>query len=123
MTDGIYLGEFANGTAQQQFERALREVMENIMDPRTKPDETRVITMQIKIKPDQSRTLITTSVETQTKLSNPKSKTGMYIRRDGSGMRLVELEKGQIEGQTKFDPETGEIMEEGKDLGKIRTIG
>lgn len=55
MPNHISLDSLAGGGLSERINRELAKVAENILDPNTKADATRTLTIKIKIKPNKKR--------------------------------------------------------------------
>ena len=51
----ITLTTLGGGAAVEKFDDAFQRVLDNIVDPNTKPDAVREIILKVKIKPDENR--------------------------------------------------------------------
>ena len=129
------LEKFAQGALSQQINRALAQVANNIQDPNTDPKKTRKITATITFKPNDSRDLVVTNIETKATLAPTlavSTAMNMGINLETGEVECVEVGK-QIPGQMSigdlkqeeeketraFDPETGEIFEREENTGKV----
>lgn len=54
-TQRLGLANLGDGGALELFDETLKQVLENIQDPNTKPDAARTVTLTVTIKPDLSR--------------------------------------------------------------------
>ena len=126
----INLETFANGAFSAQVNRAIEEVTKNIQDPNTDAAAARKITVTIGFKPNQERNFVATGVQTKTTLAPALGavtaiQMGKNIRT--GEVEAIELGNNQLPGQMsvgdipgvvpeqKFDPETGEILEEAQE--------
>lgn len=122
------LEEFAGGALSVQFNKALRQVAENITDPNTDPKKARKILVTVTLKPNDQRNFIATGVETKVALAPELGAvTALSMGRDLESGEVDCVEIGnQIPGQLSFadyekqtepepvrgyDPSTGEIYE------------
>lgn len=51
----ISIATLKNGSAVEQFDEALQRVLENVVDPNTKPKTKRSVTLKLTIAPDEER--------------------------------------------------------------------
>lgn len=51
----ISIDQLAGGGLTERINRELAKVAENVLDPNTKPDAVRTLTITLKIKPDEAR--------------------------------------------------------------------
>lgn len=131
------LEEFAGGKLSAQVNKALEQVMENIMDPNTDAKKVRKISVSISFKANDDRNFIATAVETKTALA-PEigAVTALSVGKDlrSGEVECVEI-ANQIPGQLSFhdteeitqqeetqdfDPDTGEIYEAGSNVVDLR---
>lgn len=68
----VSLETLAGGAAPPRFDRELRKVVHNIMDPNTDPEAKRSITLTVTFSPTESRTSLGAKIEVKTKLAPPK---------------------------------------------------
>ena len=122
------LEDFAQGALSVQFNKALKQVAENITDPNTDPKKPRKITIVVTMKPNDKRDFIGTGVETKVTLAPELGAvTALSMGRD---LRTGEVDcaeiGNQIPGQLSmdlesmgqepepvrgYDPSTGEIYD------------
>jgi len=88
----ITLGEplgYANlggGAAEEKFHDALKQVLDNILDPNTRPTTAREIILRVKIKPTEERTDADVLIACDTKLATTKAfPTKVFLGRDVQG--------------------------------------
>lgn len=102
----------AGGSVPERFEAELEKVIENVMDPNTKPDAQRRIRIDVKIKPTEDRSNGTVSVEVSSKLAGQKSDAGpFYIGRQDGKLTAVTT-----------DPEQGDIFDDPDEDGQVSPI-
>lgn len=53
----VTLANLAEGAALERFDRELQQALDNIADPNTDPKAVRTITLTVKIKPNENRTM------------------------------------------------------------------
>lgn len=110
----IDLNEFCGGSLRDQFSNALSKVLENCMDRAASAKEAREITVKVKFAVTQGRDMVVVGVQTATKLAREAPATalmGIGARPDTGEIVAEEFSDG-VKGQSRFDPETGEIFEE-----------
>lgn len=117
----INLEEFAGGALQEQFNDAMGKVLVNMQDLNTSFKAKREITVKVTFTQDEQRENVKVNVSTTTKLANAMPvETLMAVGKNLKTGEIVAEEYGrQIRGQQKFDPETGEILEENVPHEKI----
>jgi len=96
--------EMARGAIAERTDYEMGRVMQNIMDPNTKPTEKRKITLTIEFQPDDDRSTISVSVTAKSTLApTTPIKTALYASTDSYGeFRAVEMVP-QVPGQLGFD--------------------
>ena len=110
-----------NGALAAQFRQAMAQIGRNVVDPNMDPEAARGITIELKVKPNESGT-IEMSYVCKTKLAGPKkSKTTLLIGQDVRTGKIEMSEYGNnrpqvaaydaIQTEKNFDPDTGEIYE------------
>lgn len=120
MTDlkEVTLDTIAGGMAPAVFEHLLDQVMENIADPNTDPQEVRAITLQFKIKPSKSRNEAAVLLKSGVKLASVEDHTGVvFMRHTKSGTQATTHDSRQTEAfpdddGSVVDPDTGEVVRE-----------
>lgn len=95
INDQVTLENLGHGAAAELFQVELGNVIKNIMDPNTKADAVRSITLKMKIKPSEKRTMCAVEISCDSKIapSRPYEST-MYVG----------LERGAAVA-TMYDPE------------------
>lgn len=90
----------AAGAIEERVDAEVSRVVENVLDPNTKPDAKRKITLTLEFLPDPEREHITVNVTTKTVLcpANPV-RTSMFITADGDGKMVIAEAVPQIPGQ------------------------
>lgn len=84
----------AGGAVKEAIEYALEDIFQNIKDLNTKAEKTRKLTLTIEFKPDESRQVIKTSVNTKTSLVPVNSiSTQLLLDKVGSKTVATELLK------------------------------
>lgn len=109
----IDLNEFCGGSMREQFSSAFRKVIENCMDAGTTA-EAREIDIKVRFLVGADRSTVLTGVQTKTKLAPEiPGKTIIGIGLDMKTGKLVAEEYREgVKGQSRFDPDTGEIFED-----------
>ena len=75
----VSLRSLANGAAVELFDAELQRVLQNIGDPNTAPKESRVITLKVKIIPNEERSAASVSVAVGSKLAPFKPYGTLFI--------------------------------------------
>ena len=93
----------AGGAVKEAIEYALEDIFQNIKDLNTKAEKARKLTLTIEFKPDESRQVIKTSVNTKTSLVPVNSiSTQLLLDKVGNKTVATELLK-QNPNQIDFD--------------------
>lgn len=102
----------AAGAIEEKVDYEVSRVIDNILDPNTKPDAKRKITITLELTPDSERKHISISASAKSTLcpAAPVS-TAMCITTDGNGELVVAEMVPHIPGQIDMD---GEEQEEPK---------
>lgn len=122
--DRLTLATMCGGAIQEKFNRSLKKVMDNILDPNMDPEKKRIITIKLTFQPnekDPEQVGVDVKVQEQLPAENGVG-TMMFMSKDletGKGT-VVESRRGEIKGQLDFsdvwneafDPETGEVLAE-----------
>lgn len=100
----LKLSELANGGAQEKFNRELKRIAENILDPNTEAKKKRKITLTTTFTPSDDRNLVTIGIEVKSTLApeNGVNTLMMVGRNDKGRIEANELKSG-TPGQTYFD--------------------
>ncbi|MDC7250475.1 MAG: hypothetical protein PQJ49_11215 [Sphaerochaetaceae bacterium] len=84
--DVLTIGDIGSGAIEEQFNRALTKVLENIEDPATEATNVRKIKLDISIKPTKDRNLAEIEIKCSEGLAPVKSdKVSVLIDRDHKG--------------------------------------
>lgn len=114
----ISLEHIMGGALQEQFQKSMEKVFNNLQDPNTAFKPTREICIKLKFTQNEQRDDVSCNVQVTEKLA-PLSglKTGFAIGKDlRSGQVFAEEYGKQCHGQMALgaidvDPETGEVAE------------
>lgn len=98
------LSEFANGEIQEQFDKAMQEVFQNMQDVNTPYKPKRSITIKVSFEQNEARDDMNVDVSIDRKLASASTiKTKMAIAKDLRTGKIVAEEYGkQIKGQMSF---------------------
>lgn len=117
------LATMCGGDVQRKVDKALLEVAENIMDPRTSDTAKRSVTIKITLQPVTGLDGdVVAAIEVTKKLAPENGNaTRLHVDRDRytDEILITEMMDGQIFGQLGFedygiDMETGEVIEDPK---------
>ena len=124
MDEQLRIEEIAGGSIQEQFQKAVGQVLENMKDINTSYKDKRKITIEMEFKQNEQRTDVKVGIKTTTKLAaSVPVETSLSVAKDLKTGEIIAEEYGkQIRGQTKFDPETGEILEEKSAKGRFTPV-
>jgi hypothetical protein len=94
----------ASGAIEERVDVEVSRVVENILDPNTRPDAKRKITITLEFAPDVEREHITINATTKTTLcpTNPV-RTSLFITPDGNGEMVIAEAVPQIPGQMNME--------------------
>jgi hypothetical protein len=108
----IKLDELADGAVLEKFNREMRRVLANIMDPNTDPQKKRKITITLTIAGDENRMTTDVSVAAKSTLIPARDvSTKLLIGEDPYGNILGQELKSGIVGQTYMDDD-GELRDD-----------
>ena len=85
------INALAGGAVKEAIEYALEDIFQNIKDLNTKAEKARKLTLTIEFKPDESRQVIKTSVNTKTNLV-PVNSISTQLLLDKVGNKTVATE-------------------------------
>ena len=90
----------AGGAIEEKVDYEVSRVIDNIIDPNTKPDAKRKITVTLEFQPDAERKHISLFVSAKSTLvPTAPAATAMIITADGNGEMVVAELTPQIPGQ------------------------
>ena len=128
----LTMATLCGGAVQEKVNRALEKVARNILDPNTEAGKKRTITLKITLKPDEDdREDVEVSADVTYQLASETGvRTQFFVNQDLQTGKVTVMEhlKGEIRGQLDFsdlemdedfDPETGEITQEGGETGVL----
>lgn len=123
--DRITLENMCGGSVQEKFNRALKRVTENILDPNMDPEKKRTITIKFTFVPNEKDPEQVAMGADVTVSLPPEAGVGtmMFMSKDleTGKSTVIETRKGELKGQLDFsdvgfmdeeeevDEETGEI--------------
>lgn len=116
MTKGqLTVESLCGGAVQERINRAIKQVVDNILDPNTDPKKKREIDLKLVFSPNEDdREDVSVEARVTTKIASEQGvTTQLYVAKDpGSGkVNVTEYVKGQIKGQMTLD-ELGLLVEE-----------
>jgi hypothetical protein len=102
----VALGNLGRGAALELFDREFNRALANIVDPNTKAEGVREITLRVKISPDENREAADVEVECKSKLcGNKPFKTQMFVgKASGAGVVAFESNPKQIDFTEAAEP-------------------
>jgi hypothetical protein len=86
----VTLSELKEGAVEEQFQRALGQVLDNIEDPNTDPKLKRVITIKVAFTPTPDRGMVMVDAQVTTKTSPARPVPTVL---------LLKTEKGPLVGE------------------------
>ncbi|KEQ25552.1 hypothetical protein [Paenibacillus tyrfis] len=108
----ISIDQLAGGGASERIQRELNKIAENVLDPNTKPDAVRKLTIEVSIKPNEARQLGDAEITVKSSLAPAKGLPSAFVfDYDGKGNAVMkELKMGKDRDQTAF-ADNGEIVD------------
>lgn len=98
MPEPVTLASLSNGAALERFDDELAKVFENILDPNTKAEALRSVTLTVKIKPSENRDIGATEFVVTAKIAAPKPiATVLFIGRKNGKIVAEERDSNQME--------------------------
>jgi hypothetical protein len=76
---GISIDNLAGGGASERIQRELNKIAENVLDPNTKPDAARKLTIEITIKPNEARQLGDAEIVVKSSLAPAKGLPSAFV--------------------------------------------
>lgn len=123
----VELGEVLGGELQAKFNKSLKRVIENLLDPNTSFKQKRKINIQLVFEQNEERDDVTADIDVTEKLAPQTGlRTHFAIGKDLKTGEVMAEEYGkQVKGQFKIndvapavgvgeisvDPDTGEVVE------------
>jgi len=93
---GVTLENIGNGALAELFEEELRRVLENIADPNTSAEATRVINMSVTLKPKKDRKSADVGITCSAKLAGVVTfQTTFFMGTQGGKLVAVESDPRQ----------------------------
>jgi hypothetical protein len=108
----VDINNLAGGAMAERINRELKKVAENVMDPNTKADAVRTVTVQIKIKPNEARQIGNTEIEVKSSLAPAKGVPTQFVfdfDRDGKAV-MKELNLSSDQNQMAMN-DAGEVVD------------
>lgn len=99
----VTLENLGGGAASEMFSESLEKLIENVVNPNTKPDAVRTITLKMKVKPDKKqRTLCVVELSCEQKLAAVMPfETAMFVG----------MENGVV-AAAEYAPKQGKIFDD-----------
>lgn len=118
---GLTVENLCGGAVQERINRAIKQVVDNILDPNTDPKKKREIDLKLIFSPNEDdREDVSVEARVTTKTASEQGvTTQLYISKDpGNGnINVTEYIKGAIKGQMTLD-ELGLLVPEGEEAKK-----
>lgn len=105
MYDPKSILQMAQGAFQERVDLEMSRIMDNILDPNTKPTQKRKVTMTIEFEPDDHRENIAVNVTVKSTLApTVPARTSLYVAGDSSTgeCQVVEMVP-QVPGQLSME--------------------
>lgn len=114
MTDltKLTLDSVAGRMAPKIFDHLLKQVLENVRDPNTDPEEVRAITLTFKFKPHKSRNEAAVRLESKVKLASIETYAGHVFMRHGKDGTLATTHDTAQE-ELSLEDEVADALQEG----------
>lgn len=95
------INSMAGGAMAEKLNIELRKLAENVMDPNTKADSVRTVTIQIKIKPNETRQIGASEISVKSSLAPSKGIPTSFMfdfDRDGKAVikELLSPDRNQL---------------------------
>ena len=104
----------AQGAIEEKVNYEVSRVIDNILDPNTKPDAKRKVTVTLEFSPDSDRKMIAISATAKSVLvPTAAAVTAVVVTTDGNGELVVAEMVPQIPGQISM---SGDVQEPPKIL-------
>lgn len=87
----------SGGAVAERLNRELQKVAENVLDPNTKADAVRTLTLTIKIKPDEAREISVSEISVKSALAPSRGIPAKFVfdyGKDGKAV-MAELLSGE----------------------------
>lgn len=121
----ININNLAGGAMAERINRELLKVAENVMDPNTKAEAVRTVTISIKIKPNEARQIGITDIDVKSSLAPAKGVPTSFVfdyDKDGKAV-MKELNTGNDRDQLAFN-DSGKVVDgTGEDIGGGKVVG
>ena len=101
----------AEGGAVEMFDLEMAKVFKNLSNPNRTPDAEREITLTIKFKPTDAKSIVDAKISVKTKLAARRTISTLMHVENGEGRELVQKQR------SLFDFTTERIMPTVDDLG------
>lgn len=122
----IDINALAGGALLERLNIELQRLAENISDPNTKPDAIRSVTIEIKVKPDETRSIAVSEIHVKSKLAPSRGiPTKFIVDRDNTGKAVIaELKSGakdqlMIDDDGDLADDRGRKINTSEDTGKV----
>ena len=108
----ISIDQLAGGGASERIQRELNKIAENVLDPNTKADATRTLTIQLTIKPNKQRQVGDAELVVKSSLASAAGLPTSFIfdwDKDGKPV-MAEMNTGKDPNQTAIS-DKGEVVD------------
>lgn len=112
MNKGFSIDQLAGGGTAERIQREINKIAENVLDPNTKADATRTLTISISVKPDKNRQLGPAEIVVKSTLAPAAGlPTSFVFDFDGDGnATMAELNMSKDRNQTAM-ADNGEVVD------------
>jgi len=122
----VDVNTLAGGALLERLNIELQRLAENIADPNTKADAVRAVIVEIKVKPDETRTVAVSEISVKSKLAPPRGiPTKFIVDRDKNGKAVIAELKSGVKDQLMIDDDgdladdRGRKINPPEDSGKV----
>ena len=92
----MQLATMKQGAVAEQFNDALQRVLENVVDPNTKAEAVRAVTLKVTLKPDEERDMMIIKASVTAKLASADELTSRaFIVHTREGVKAAEHDPNQ----------------------------
>ncbi|MNO15492.1 hypothetical protein D3C76_51580 [compost metagenome] len=108
----IDINNLAGGAMAERINRELQKVAENVLDPNTKAEAVRTVTISIKIKPNDARQIGSSDIDVKSSLASAKGVPTQFVfdfDKEGKAV-MKELNLSKDPNQMALN-DTGEVVD------------
>lgn len=111
----LSLSTVCGGCAEERFNFELQKILENILDPNTDATAERSVTLTVKVKPDEDRQMMRSTLTVSSKPAplSPQSSFAM-VGKDVRGKAEAHEVKPFVQSEFQFPENVTQLKKEGK---------